>query len=281
MVLLLLMFGPSIASATYLASYLFQSHSTAQVVVMFFNFITGLCCMVLLYVLTLIQSTVKMSLRLRYLFRLFPSFCLGDGLLRIALCASSDRCPTVDAVNGGFGEPLVSPLSWEVAGGNLVFMLCETVVYFLLTVAIEYALTFPHLVSWVFGVHDPGISVDELLVEDEDVRAERERVMSGRAGHDLVNLQELRKVYSTTASSPIQIVLNNCRKAVAAAVSRGRGYQRGYTDVDAAAAAELKVAVQSLCFGIPRGECFGFLGINGAGDSTPNIHISLIYRREI
>ena len=43
---LFLLFGPSSAAMTYLLSFLFVSHSTAQVVVMFFNFITGLCLMV-------------------------------------------------------------------------------------------------------------------------------------------------------------------------------------------------------------------------------------------
>jgi len=43
---LLLLFGPSTAAMTYLLSFLFVSHSTAQVVVMFFNFITGLCLMI-------------------------------------------------------------------------------------------------------------------------------------------------------------------------------------------------------------------------------------------
>ena len=43
---LFLLFGPSTAAMTYLLSFLFVSHSTAQVVVMFFNFITGLCLMI-------------------------------------------------------------------------------------------------------------------------------------------------------------------------------------------------------------------------------------------
>ena len=44
-VTLFLMFGPSSVAMTYLLSFLFASHSTAQVAVMFFNFTTGLCLM--------------------------------------------------------------------------------------------------------------------------------------------------------------------------------------------------------------------------------------------
>ena len=43
---LLMLFGPSTAAMTYLLSFLFVNHSTAQVVVMFFNFFTGLCLVV-------------------------------------------------------------------------------------------------------------------------------------------------------------------------------------------------------------------------------------------
>ena len=40
---LFFLFGPSAAAQTYLISFFFNSHSSAQVFVMFFNFFTGLC----------------------------------------------------------------------------------------------------------------------------------------------------------------------------------------------------------------------------------------------
>ncbi len=74
--LLIIMFGPAVASFTYLLSYLFTSHSSAQIIIMFFNFMTGLCLMVVSFVLTAIPSTTELNMSLRYIFRLFPSFCL-------------------------------------------------------------------------------------------------------------------------------------------------------------------------------------------------------------
>ncbi|KAJ8277432.1 hypothetical protein GJAV_G00075090 [Gymnothorax javanicus] len=64
--------------------------------------------------------------------------------------------------------------------------------------------------------------------EDEDVAKERERVCKGRAQMDILTVNELSKVYKV-----------------------GR-----------------KPAVDRLCLGIPRGECFGLLGVNGAGKTS-------------
>ncbi|XP_028442644.1 ATP-binding cassette sub-family A member 1 isoform X1 [Perca flavescens] len=64
--------------------------------------------------------------------------------------------------------------------------------------------------------------------EDEDVARERERVISGKAQSDILTMIDLSKVYKS-----------------------GR-----------------KPAVDRLCLGIPRGECFGLLGVNGAGKTS-------------
>ncbi|XP_018601402.2 ATP-binding cassette sub-family A member 1 isoform X2 [Scleropages formosus] len=64
--------------------------------------------------------------------------------------------------------------------------------------------------------------------EDQDVAKERRRVTSGKAQEDILLMKELSKVYKV-----------------------GR-----------------KPAVDRLCLGIPRGECFGLLGVNGAGKTS-------------
>ncbi|XP_068599288.1 phospholipid-transporting ATPase ABCA1 [Brachionichthys hirsutus] len=64
--------------------------------------------------------------------------------------------------------------------------------------------------------------------EDEDVAKERQRVMNGEAQSDILTMIELSKVYKAGG----------------------------------------KPAVDRLCLGIPRGECFGLLGVNGAGKTS-------------
>ncbi|XP_034035958.1 phospholipid-transporting ATPase ABCA1 [Thalassophryne amazonica] len=64
--------------------------------------------------------------------------------------------------------------------------------------------------------------------EDDDIARERKRVKSGKAQSDILTVMDLSKVYKV-----------------------GR-----------------KPAVDRLCLGIPRGECFGLLGVNGAGKTS-------------
>ncbi|XP_060560202.1 phospholipid-transporting ATPase ABCA1-like [Ruditapes philippinarum] len=68
--------------------------------------------------------------------------------------------------------------------------------------------------------------------EDEDVARERKRVISGNAKDDVLRLEELSKVFSA------------------------RGKKGRLTAVD------------RLCVGVPKGQCFGLLGVNGAGKTT-------------
>ncbi|KAJ8371667.1 hypothetical protein AAFF_G00303430 [Aldrovandia affinis] len=64
--------------------------------------------------------------------------------------------------------------------------------------------------------------------EDEDVARERQRILGGGGHTDILELKQLTKVYKRKQSP----------------------------------------AVDRLCVGIPRGECFGLLGVNGAGKTS-------------
>ncbi|KAJ8033307.1 ATP-binding cassette sub-family A member 1 [Holothuria leucospilota] len=66
--------------------------------------------------------------------------------------------------------------------------------------------------------------------EDEDVEEERDRVSSGGAVGDVISLKDITKVYSVR------------RRKI--------------------------TAVDHISFGVPKGECFGLLGVNGAGKTT-------------
>jgi len=78
---------------------------------------------------------------------------------------------------------------------------------------------------------DPRAAITVQDDDDEDVKAEALRVANGEADDDMVRLLNLQKVYRTPEGQP-------------------------------------KVAVHGLSFGLSRGECFGFLGINGAGKTS-------------
>lgn len=86
----------------------------------------------------------------------------------------------------------------------------------------------PEVYLWIERRRNPLPS--DLPSEDGDVRRERRRVLDDGRRDDPLRVENLYKVYNGVAGKT--------------------------------------VAVDRVCLGIPRGECFGLLGINGAGKTT-------------
>ncbi|CBJ29591.1 conserved unknown protein [Ectocarpus siliculosus] len=198
--LLFLLYGPAVAPFTYCISFFFKSASSAQNMVLFINFVTGLALMVTSFVLNLVESTRDINASLKWIYRLFPGFCLGDGLAQLVLCKNGKTCVDVLSLGRDRVPKELTPFSAIITGADIACLMASCV------------------------------------EDDEDVAAEARRVeemegvlRDGEGGGEVI-LNNLRKVYRTKQGP--------------------------------------KVAVQGLSFSVARGDCFGFLGINGAGKST-------------
>uniref|UniRef100_A0A8C5BYA1 P-type phospholipid transporter n=1 Tax=Gadus morhua TaxID=8049 RepID=A0A8C5BYA1_GADMO len=214
--LLLLFYGWAITPLMYPASFFFKIPSTAYVVLTSVNILIGINGSVSTFVLELFGSNVGgINDILKNVFLIFPHFCLGRGLIdMVKNQAMSDALER-------FGENRFrSPLAWDMVGKNLFAMAVQGVVFFCITLLIQYRFCLKN--RWSTSHVKP---VGE---EDEDVARERQRIMGGGGQTDILELRELTKVYK--------------RKQ--------------------------KPAVDRLCVGIPPGECFGLLGVNGAGKTS-------------
>jgi hypothetical protein len=227
---MLLGYGCAVASFSYMMSFLFAKHTTAQLFIIIFSMLTGLVLMIAAFIMSLVASTQDINSTLLYVYRLFPPFGMGWGLLKITIPCLGSTDPTC------FLKPKADVLGeWDVTGLTIFYLYAQSVAYLTIAIGIDVLQSYPAVWGALFGVTDPA---DPAFQEDDDVLAEAERVRSGASNSagDLIQLDGLRKVY------------------------RGG-----------------KIAVRNLSFGIPAGECFGFLGINGAGKSTTLSMLTVSY----
>uniref|UniRef100_A0A8C9WEH3 P-type phospholipid transporter n=1 Tax=Scleropages formosus TaxID=113540 RepID=A0A8C9WEH3_SCLFO len=215
--LLLLLYGWSITPLMYPASFFFKIPSTAYVVLTSVNILIGINGSVSTFVLELFGNNEIGGINdiLKNVFLIFPHFCLGRGLIdMVKNQAMSDALER-------FGENRFrSPLDWDMVGKNLFAMAVEGVVFFCITVLIQY--------RFFIKARPFHTKLKALGEEDEDVARERQRILCGGGHADILELKELTKVYKM----------------------------------------KQKPAVDRLCVGIPPRECFGLLGVNGAGKTS-------------
>lgn len=141
--------------------------------------------------------------------------------------------------------------SWSITGYSIAYMAVETVVFFLLTLLLEYLSrrrTIANLIARPGSL--PPVSLAD---KDDDVIKEEQRVNESGCD-DVVVLKDMKKIYPGG-------------KVAVRGISLGECYGRSMSmELCGFVAAFLTCdPPRSFFAGIPNGECFGLLGINGAG----------------
>ncbi|NWS77929.1 ABCA1 protein, partial [Crotophaga sulcirostris] len=244
LVLLLLLYGWSITPLMYPASFLFSIPSTAYVALTCINLFIGINGSVATFVLELFvdQNLNNINRVLKKVFLIFPHFCLGRGLIdMVKNQAMADAFERFGESRGCWGcsasvgdpPPFLQPLSLLAGDKRFVSPLSWDVAgknMFAMAIEGIVFFFFTLLLQYRFFLRlgPRALQLPSLGEEDEDVARERARVASAPPHAHLLLLKDLTKVY---------------RRRRAPAVDR-------------------------LCVAIPPGECFGLLGVNGAGKTS-------------
>ncbi len=222
-ILLYWMFAISVTPFAYCFSFLFTSHTLVQHMLLLVNFVGSVALLIVSIVMDILSSTKELNKSLKYIYRLFPPFCMGDAVARLAIRNSN---------SAGLAGKSVWDL--DVAGSGLLFLAIDTVIYVSLLIALEHysstSACFCFAKKLMTDVEDdPALAGPE----DDDVAAERMRIQADQTTEDdAIVMKGLRKVYA------------------------GRMGTKPH------------VAVADLYYSVRRGECFGFLGANGAGKTS-------------
>ncbi|KAK5861274.1 hypothetical protein PBY51_022684 [Eleginops maclovinus] len=228
--LLLVLFGFATFPWMYLLSGIFKDAEMAFIAYVCINLFISINTIMstsILYFLSQISSRnaeviQEIFRRLSDAFLIFPQFNFGNGLMKLA------RINLEVQLLSGYGiDAYKNPFSMDALGWMFVASFIEGMVFFALRLLLNRFLI-RKVRNLIFGRKTvPQVPCEN---EDEDVVAEHQRVSSGAASSDVLQVNQLNKVYQ------------HLKKKVH--------------------------AVKKISVGIPAGECFGLLGVNGAGKTT-------------
>ncbi|CAI8011243.1 Phospholipid-transporting ATPase ABCA1 [Geodia barretti] len=231
----------------YCVSFLFKSHLVAYGVFFLLFFFPPLA----FQLAVLLVSDSHTQDVLHYLFLLHPGYGLQIGFANIyisqtfkSLCDKPGN-PSPSICEGLYVEDLFQ-FDRPGIGSTLMYSAIEGVLLLFLVVAIEYSFFVPLvkqlLIYYMETNNNKGgyslLQEDAQLLEDDDVANERREVLSGDDRHsdNVVVIKNLSKVY--------------------------------WPQLSGCSVVPSKRAVNSVCLAIPRGEFFGFVGVNGAGKTS-------------
>ncbi|ESO87425.1 hypothetical protein LOTGIDRAFT_127778, partial [Lottia gigantea] len=216
---LLILFGFAILPMMYSMLKLFKTGSAAYLVLFCINMFLGIITVITLLCLLnipvcLLQHVKLVTEVLQYVFLIFPQYSLCQGLIDL----STNHFKYKVFIRYG-DDVYVDPFSFDLLAWNLIALAIQGVVFFCITVVIEYK---PETTDSreMLGDYD----------KEEDVQCESDRISQGQNNEDIFVVNRLTKVFR-------------------------RGLHKF-------------LAVDNISFGVHHGECFGLLGVNGAGKTT-------------
>jgi len=184
--LLLFLFGFSSLPMAYMLSRFFKDTGSAYMIVFCFTLFSGVATCVAVFLLSFIVDQ-KPDLKMLYEFlevfsMIFPSYCLGSGLIEI----TKNQIMTDAYALFGINDLYKDPFAMNMLGKKYIALGLSGVVFFLIIAIMETKVNF--FPCCKPSINEPG---SEEKVEDIDVSRERERVQNNEARSDVLVCKNL------------------------------------------------------------------------------------------
>jgi ATP-binding cassette, subfamily A (ABC1), member 1 len=277
LICLMLLYGWACIPLMYPLNYIFQVPSTAFVMSSCLNVFIGVVSTMTTTVLTQLGDEEPDLLKVNEILKpvfliLFPHYCLGQGFLEMATLYN------VAEVQRNFGRNVTySPFKFESGGRNLLAMFFQGIVFFILNLLIQYKF---------FVRFRPTYNLDKLNLPpsdhtDEDVLREKKRIAANEAEtkanyknkFKMIRSKLKEKIHkSVTDKSETKLEKDNAEEDYIKLINLTKIYKK-------LEKFKLKrhVAVNNLSIGINKGECFGLIGVNGAGNQSYLCFFTYVY----
>ncbi|KAL4430213.1 hypothetical protein ABPG74_014772 [Tetrahymena malaccensis] len=189
---LFILYGWAIIPFTYLINFIFEKQGSAQVFTFFINFLLGSVSPVIIMVLRLMSSTKSLALKLQWIFRLFPSFCFGYGIVNMA-----NRSLYASSIGN---KQQQGTWDLDIAGGDVMMLCIEGVFYYILIFLVEY-LTQKNFIKNSQKMQN---SLGQLQNQnkDSDVQRENDEIQNSNPKDYSVRVKQIQKIYYQSGTEP-------------------------------------------------------------------------------
>ncbi|CAE8633225.1 unnamed protein product [Polarella glacialis] len=246
MFMLLLCYGLCMTPLMYCLEPVFSVPSTAYVTLICTNIFTGTISTLSVAVLELYQAEIPNLVPVLNFAKavfpwILPNYCLGRGMLEISVNYYLNFAgQTFGVCLQKGGTCYVDPLSMDVAGKYVFSLLVMAPVWFGVRLLIEWGFFLRGCRKRLAASRATGQHADEDSgIKDEAV------------------LLESRRVAAAEWTATDNLVLHNLEKS----------FVPGFRCCSRRPSVAVR-AVRGVSVGVPAGECFGLLGVNGAGKTT-------------
>ena len=214
---------------TYITSFLFDEYGYAQTVSFTLHLMISTVLTLVIGLLRVMSNTINFAKAIAYLFRLIPSFAFGYGTFNIA-----NR--RVYAFIDQYWFPK-SPFDLDIAGTEMLYLGVTAGILWILLILIEVTDEGEAIKTYFNDRKMKKTSYFKAatmgIKKDQDIQDEKDRLMKMGPDELLLKVVDMKKYF--------------------------------YVPYDKN---KIKLAVDSLCLGTSKGECFCLLGVNGAGKTT-------------